>query len=98
MNKSNFKAFYCDIGYYYDTYQKKCIEDLFTKSGWNKEKEAKSFPLWLIIFIVVGMILVLFLILLLKKRRAVKYKEIRDSFEINPETKLTEYNIRFTIK
>ena len=25
------KPFYCDIGYYYDTYQKKCIEDICTE-------------------------------------------------------------------
>ena len=30
------KPFYCDIGYYYDTYQKKCIEDICTEGKKDK--------------------------------------------------------------
>ena len=38
-NKSQCQAFYCDLGYYYDTYKMKCIEDICTKTEDDKEEE-----------------------------------------------------------
>ena len=32
------KPFYCDIGYYFDTYQNKCIEDLCNKPEKEEDK------------------------------------------------------------
>ena len=36
-NTKECQAFYCDLGYYFDTYQKKCIEDLCTKNDSNSD-------------------------------------------------------------
>ena len=88
-NKSNCQAFYCDIGYYYDTYQKKCIKDICTENGDKEEDDADSIPTWLIIIIVIGSILILLIIIIII-RKAMKSKNSQDLIEISPETKLTE--------
>ena len=38
-DKTKCQTFYCDLGYYYDTYQMKCIEDICTKTEDDKEEE-----------------------------------------------------------
>ena len=37
-NKTKCQTFYCDLGYYYDTYQMKCNEDICTKAEDDKEE------------------------------------------------------------
>ena len=87
-NKNICQPFYCDLGYYYDTYQKKCIEDICNKMEDNKnDDELISF--WAICIIVGGGILVL-LISLLLIRRTVHNKKSNNEIEITEEAKLMD--------
>ena len=48
------KPFYCDIGYYFDTYQNKCIKDICTetdKQGNDGEFLNDSFIIYLVVII-----------------------------------------------
>jgi hypothetical protein len=67
--------YYCDIGYYFDLYQNKCIIDKFT----NEEKnEGKSFPIWAIILIVVLVIALIVVIVVM----VIKIKKKKESLEL----------------
>ena len=67
------KPYYCDIGYYFDKYQNKCIEDICTKE--DKEDDGDSgIKTWHIILIVVGgvLLLIIAVIIILRCRRSKK--------------------------
>lgn len=80
LDKSHCQAFYCDMGYYYDTYQKKCILDICTKSSDDSDK----MPGWAITLIVVVGIVVLLLALFLM-RKTVTRKNSKDLVDNNGE-------------
>ena len=52
------RAYYCDIGYYFDTYQKKCIKDICTSDEGGSEEEKGRWGYhktwWHIVLIPVG--------------------------------------------
>ena len=63
------KPFYCDIGYYFDIVQGKCIKDLCTEEGNtpiddSSNNESKDFPLWAIIVIIIGGIIIIGIIII----------------------------------
>ena len=69
-DKTKCQAFYCDLGYYYDTYQKKCIEDFCTKNDSNSDNpedndDDDDFPKWALLTIIIGGSLLLLIIILL---------------------------------
>ena len=62
---NNCVPYYCDIGYIFDTYNKKCIKDICTEDNEDNNTESKKegdFPVYAIVLISVGGILVLILI------------------------------------
>ena len=80
-NTSNCRAFFCDLGYYYDTVRKKCVED----NCFFEEDEEVSF--WVIMEIVGTGIIVLIIALILIKR-TINFKKSKDEIEIIQEEKL----------
>ena len=57
--------YYCDIGYYFDIYQNKCIKDQCTENE-DEDKEENKLPIWAIILIciaIVGILVVIAFIL-----------------------------------
>ena len=92
LEESHCQPFYCDMGYYYDTYQKKCILDICTNSNDDKDKDSDKMPPWAITLIVVIGIIVLLLALFLMKR-TVTIKKSNDLIDDNGEdNKLIENN------
>ena len=67
--------YYCDIGYYFDLYQNKCIIDKFTD---EEKNEGKSFPIWAIILIVVLVIALIVVIVVM----VIKIKKKKESLEL----------------
>ena len=62
---NNCVPYYCDIGYIFDTYNKKCIKDICTEDNGDNNTESKKegdFPVYAIVLISVGGILILILI------------------------------------
>ena len=78
------QAYYCDLGYYYDNYQNKCIQDVClienssgddtTDGDGNKNLEEK-FPTYAIVIIIVGSVLVV-LVVVFFVYRFIKKKNI----------------------
>ena len=58
--------YYCDIGYYFDTYQNKCIKDQCTESEENKDED-DEFPVLVVILIVLFVIIVITAIIIVIK-------------------------------
>jgi len=92
-DKTQCQPFYCDMGYYYDTYQKKCILDICTNSSDddnnnktepNNDQNNDGMPNWAITLIVVVGIIVLLLALFLM-RRTVYRKSSNDIIDDNGE-------------
>ena len=83
------KPYYCDLGYYFDKSQNKCITDICTENNYdeNEDKNEKGkLETWHIIFIVVGLILilgiigvVLYFVKFRKKNTPVKIDTIAES-------------------
>ena len=76
-DKTKCQAYYCDLGYYYDTYQKKCIEDICTKSDNNENDEDGDNDdennSWVLIITIISeclsiLIVICFIILLYKRK------------------------------
>ena len=61
------KPYYCDIGYFFDKYQNKCIKDVCTEDGENNQEDGNKGGLktWHIILIVGGAVLILLVIVLI---------------------------------
>ena len=84
------KAYYCDSGYYYDTYQNKCIKDICLIEDNNNENNEKKLPTFaLVIIIIVSILIILilafFIFRCVKKKKnnndiEKNYKEIIDNF------------------
>ena len=84
------KAYYCDSGYYYDTYQNKCIKDVCLIED-NNEESKKKLPVFALVIIIIVSILVLlilsyFIFKYVKKKKndndiEKNYKEIIDNLE-----------------
>jgi len=55
------KPYYCDIGYYFDVFQNKCIQDKCTENTdeSDEDKEDEKFPVWAIVLISVVSVLIL---------------------------------------
>ena len=83
-NKSKCKAFYCDLGFYYDSYQNKCIEDICTI------EEDELIPFWAISIIVGGGIIVLFIALFLIRRTVNIGRKSLDEFDMSNKEKFVE--------
>ena len=65
-NESICVPFYCDIGYYFDTYQKKCRRDICTEGKEeNEDKKDGGLENWVIILIAIGGVMLLVVIVLL---------------------------------
>lgn len=84
------KPYYCDIGYFFDKYQNKCIKDICTEddgddgdNGSDKKEDNGGLKTWHIILIAVGGLLILLIIIfiILKCR---KPKEMETSAETGP--------------
>ena len=103
-NRTKCQVFYCDIGYYYDTYQKKCIEDLCTKEkkeekeedednnksdNNNKNNDEDESPFYAIT-IIVGLGILVLIIALILIRRTINIKKSKDIFEQTEEVKLMD--------
>ena len=80
--------YYCDIGYIFDTYKQKCIKDICIKDeGFeiiNKpesEKENEDFPVYAIVLISVGSVLVLLILIIIIIKCCGKNKIDSDSIE-----------------
>ena len=77
------QAYYCDLGYYYDTYQKKCIEDICTKSD-NNENDDDGNNSWVLIITIIGLclslLIVIIFIIILYKRKSNINSEINEDF------------------
>ena len=84
-NVSNCKAFYCDLGYYYDAFKKKCIEDICLSD------EEDEIPFW-VIMIIIGTGIIVLIIALFLIKRTVNYKKSKDENEILEEEKLIQKN------
>ena len=83
-NKSKCQSFYCDLGFYFDTYQNKCIKDICIF------EEEELIPFWAISIIVGAGILVLFIALFLIRRTVNIGKKPIYEFKANNEDKLME--------
>ena len=59
------KPYYCDIGYYFDKYQNKCIVDICTKEDKEVKEDDNGIKTWQIILIVVGAILILIIAIII---------------------------------
>ena len=61
------KPYYCDIGYYFDVYQNKCIQDQCTENTdeGEEDKEEEKFPVWAIVLISVVSVLILVIIVII---------------------------------
>ena len=71
--------YYCDLGYIFNTYSKKCEKDIFTEDDEEQkpsdniepenepETEKEDFPVWAIILIVIGSLLLILIILIIIK-------------------------------
>ena len=92
-NKTNCQAFYCDLGYYYDTYQKKCIEDVCTKSDDENNDDNNS---WIFIAIIIG-ISFLAIILIVITFIICRRKKSKESSEKNENDRLMESNNKSVI-
>ena len=86
-NKSKCQAFYCDLGYYYDTYQKKCIEDICIKSDDDNDDNNS----WIFIAIIVGVSLLIILSKIINFITRKKRKS-KESTEKNENDRLMESN------
>jgi hypothetical protein len=81
------KPYYCDIGYFFDNYQNKCIKDICTEddgeNGSDNKEDEGGIKAWLIILIAVGGLLILLIIIfiILKCRKS---KEIETGGESGP--------------
>ena len=92
-NRTKCQAFYCDIGYYYDTYQKKCIEDLCTKENNDPNPEPKpddgegddKFPVYAIVLIAIGGILFILIVIWLIRRVIKNKKSSENLIDIKQE-------------
>lgn len=83
------RPYYCDLGYYFDKSQNKCITDICTENNYdeNEDKNEKGkLETWHIILIVVGLILilgiigvVLYFVKFRKKNTPVKIDTIAES-------------------
>ena len=73
--------FYCDIGYYFDTYKNKCILDQCTEIKEEIEDD-ESFPIWLIVIIaIVGILIIVGIIFVIKMfmKKKEKSEDLRGS-------------------
>ena len=72
------KPYYCDIGYYFDTYKNKCIKDQCTeeKEEDNNDEEEEDISYGVIIILIVGLIIVIIAIIVAVKIIKKKKKEI----------------------
>ena len=77
-DKTKCQAFYCDLGYYYDTYQKKCVEDLCAKSDDDEDNN------WVFIVTIIAeslsiLIVIIFIILFKFKKKPIEsFENIED--------------------
>ena len=58
------KPFYCDIGYYFDKYQNKCIKDICTEVKDDGDDD-NPIKIWMIIVIIVSAILIIVIIIII---------------------------------
>ena len=74
------KPYYCDIGYYFDKYQNKCILDICTKE--DDKEDDDGIKTWQILLIFAGgiLILIIVIIIILRCRRS------KDNIESTGET------------
>ena len=75
-DKTKCQAFYCDIGYYYDTYQKKCRKDICIKSDDDNDDDKDS---WVFLTTIIAaslsiLIAIIFIIYIYKKKSNVSLK------------------------
>ena len=75
------KPFYCDIGYYFDVVRGKCIKDLCTEEA--EENTDDEFPLWAIIVIIIGSVIIIGLIIGFIIFKCLKSKKNREGNMIN---------------
>ena len=74
------RAYYCDIGYYFDTYKKKCIKDVCTNNDGKGSDDKKGgdgggLKAWHIVLISLGSVLVLFILLLIIRKFVIRKKK-----------------------
>ena len=84
-DKMKCQAFYCDLGYYYDTYQQKCIEDLCTKTDDDNDDNNNENDDWVLIIIIIALslsllIIMIFIIFMFKKKSNLSIKN--DDYKI----------------
>ena len=68
------KPYYCDIGYYFDKYQNKCIEDICTETEEGKNEEENDQFLIIFLFVVIALV-VCSIIIIIIIIFVVKYKK-----------------------
>ena len=89
-NRTKCQAFYCDIGYYYDTYKKKCIEDICTKEEKKDEGKDNNDSISLVaIILIISLGIVILIIAVFLIRRTINKKKAKDNI-ITEETRLME--------
>ena len=59
------RAYYCDIGYYFDTYQKKCIKDACANNEGGEQSDKGGLKTWHIVLISIGSVLVVVVVVLI---------------------------------
>jgi hypothetical protein len=77
------KPYYCDIGYFFDKYQNKCIKDICTEDDGDNGSDIKDeggIKTWHIILIAVGALLIILIIIIITLKCR-KTKEIETSEE-----------------
>ena len=58
------KPYYCDIGYYFDKYQNKCIKDICTEEE-EDDNDDNPIKIWMIIVFIITVIIIIIVIIIL---------------------------------
>jgi hypothetical protein len=94
------KPYYCDIGYYFDVYQNKCIKDICTEDiKADDEQKHNSFLVWAIILssVLIVIILVIIVFFIYRRIRLKKNREeeagslLNQNFKSNAGELLEQY-------
>ena len=83
--------YYCDIGYYFDTYKNKCIKDHCTEEDKKDEgEEDDDFPVWAIIIIIIGIIFIIIVAIVIIKIVLKKKEQTAPTGALIDSTRITE--------
>ena len=87
------RAYYCDIGYYFDTYQKKCIKDACANNEGGEQSDKGGLKTWHIVLISIGSVLVVVVVVIIIWKFVISKKK-NDINNIGPLIGKNDENIK----